>query len=150
MMDANHFSTPVEQGALEAMTTNDEACDAGRYPEAVGSIMWMATMTRPDLAFAAAFLACFTSAPTNRHWGTAKRALRYIKGTMDHGICFRAQGPGKITAFCDAASAMKPTPQADRVRAAEKAGSASGPQGALGDPDEEKKENREQPTLLDP
>ncbi|KAG5456991.1 MAG: hypothetical protein BJ554DRAFT_3113 [Olpidium bornovanus] len=84
------------------MTINDEACDAGRYAEAVGSIMWMATMTRPDLAFAAAFLARFTSAPTNRHWGAAKRALRYIKGTTDHGICFRAQGPGRITAFCDA------------------------------------------------
>ncbi|KAG5458317.1 MAG: hypothetical protein BJ554DRAFT_1478 [Olpidium bornovanus] len=102
MMDANHVSTLVEQGALEAMKINDEACDAGRYAEAVGSIMWMATMTRPDLAFAAALLARFTSAPTNRHWGAAKRALHYIKGTMDHGICFRAQGPGKITAFCNA------------------------------------------------
>ncbi|KAG5460510.1 MAG: cytochrome c oxidase assembly protein CtaG/Cox11-domain-containing protein [Olpidium bornovanus] len=65
MMDANQVGTPIEPKSLggigrcsgEPRPRPTGRNDKRRYAEAVGLIVWMATMTRPDLAFAAGFLA---------------------------------------------------------------------------------------------
>ena len=45
------------------------------YREAVGALMWTATMTRPDVAYAAHQLGKFNDSPGPVHWRAAKRAL---------------------------------------------------------------------------
>lgn len=63
------------------------------YLSAVGSLMYASTSTRPDLAFAVGYLARFSASPTNAHWQAVKTVLRYIKGTLDHGIRYCRGGP---------------------------------------------------------
>ncbi|KAI5332825.1 hypothetical protein L3X38_022954 [Prunus dulcis] len=56
-----------------------------QYIRIVGSLLYL-TATRPDIMFAASLLARFMHCPTSKHLGTAKRVLRYVKGTLDYGL----------------------------------------------------------------
>ncbi|POM62265.1 Copiatype Polyprotein [Phytophthora palmivora] len=49
------------------------------YRELVGSLMYLATCTKPDIAK-------YVQHPTQQHIGAAKRALRYLCGTKSTGI----------------------------------------------------------------
>ena len=59
------------------------------------------TFTRPDLAFSVHQLCQFMSNPTTLHLEAAKRVLRYLRGTLYHGISF-SSGPLTLTAFSNA------------------------------------------------
>ena len=48
------------------------------YREAVGALMWAATMTRPHLSFAAHNLTKFCDDPRPVPWKAAMKALRYF------------------------------------------------------------------------
>uniref|UniRef100_A0A2N9I1W1 Integrase catalytic domain-containing protein n=1 Tax=Fagus sylvatica TaxID=28930 RepID=A0A2N9I1W1_FAGSY len=58
------------------------------------------TLTRPDIAFSVNQLCQFMHSPTNTHWAAAKRVLRYLKGTIDHGLFF-SKSSLHLHAFCD-------------------------------------------------
>jgi hypothetical protein len=47
----------------------------------VGSLIYAAIATRPDIAYAVAALAKFNSSPTEAHLTAVKRVFRYLKGT---------------------------------------------------------------------
>ena len=51
------------------------------YRELVGSLMFCAVTTRPDIAFAVAQVSQFNSNPGEKHWIAAKRILRYLQET---------------------------------------------------------------------
>ena len=58
------------------------------YREAVGALMWAATMTRPDVAYAAHQLRKFNDNPGPVHWKVAKRALQYLWRTKDVWVTY--------------------------------------------------------------
>ena len=60
------------------------------YRAIVGSLLYIATWVRPDIAFAVTQLARFQQAPTELHWGSAKHVLRYLKATCGLGIVYQA------------------------------------------------------------
>lgn len=47
--------------------------------------------TRPDLAFAVGVLGRFASNPDDLHWAAVEHFLRYIKGTLDHGLQYNPE-----------------------------------------------------------
>src|SRR5882762_9526223 len=51
------------------------------YLAAVGALMYLATSTRPDIAYTVGYLARFNSNPGIAHWQAVKQLLRYLKGT---------------------------------------------------------------------
>jgi len=53
------------------------------YINAVGSLMYLATMTHPDIAYTVGVLARFNSNPGMAHWKAVKHLFRYLKGTLD-------------------------------------------------------------------
>ena len=72
--------------------TESEATAAFPYRSVVGAVMWLARGTRPDLAFAAGYLARFVAHPGPAHVAAAKHLLRYVKGTLDLGVIYRRNG----------------------------------------------------------
>ncbi|CAL9026795.1 unnamed protein product [Prunus brigantina] len=71
-----------------------------QYRWIVGSLLYL-TATRPDIMFAASLLARFMHCPTSKHLGTAKRVLRYVKGTLDYGLEY-VKGKGAVLiGYCD-------------------------------------------------
>jgi len=58
------------------------------YLEALGSVMYLATTTRPDIAYAAGTLARFGSNPGLEHLMAVKHLLRYLQGTAQHALTY--------------------------------------------------------------
>lgn len=55
------------------------------YRKLVGSLQYLA-FTRPDVSFGFNRLAQFMHSPSEIHWQALKRVLRYLKGTIHHGL----------------------------------------------------------------
>ena len=56
--------------------------DAFSYINAVGSLMYLATMTRPDIAYVTSVLAHFNCNPGMAHWKAVKYVFCYLKKTV--------------------------------------------------------------------
>ena len=54
--------------------------------------MYLAVSTRPDIAYAVSSLSQFNQNPGKAHWISAKRILRYLKGTQHFGLLFTKNG----------------------------------------------------------
>jgi hypothetical protein len=71
------------------------------YAQLVGSLMYAAVATRPDIAYAVSTLARFMSNPAVVHWEAAKRVLRYMIGTKHYALTLGLTDDGLI-GFTDA------------------------------------------------
>ena len=60
--------------------------DQLRYSQIIGSLMYLASATRPDISFAMSKLSRFVSNPRDDHWKALERVMCYLKGTMNYGI----------------------------------------------------------------
>ena len=78
-----------------------DSAEAARYPEIVGSLLYLTGCTRPDLAQSVGVLSRYMSAPTKEHMSAAKQVLRYLAGTVDLGLMYE-QGDGIVRGYCDA------------------------------------------------
>ena len=58
------------------------------YLSVIGALMYLATCTRPDIAFSVNPLSRYSYAPTRRHWNGFKHILQYLKGTSDMGLFY--------------------------------------------------------------
>ena len=103
MSDCKPVKTPVDTGNRLVKATEDmEALNQQSYQSLVGSLMYLATCTRPDIAYAVGALARFTSKPNQTHWVAAKRVLRYLRGTSNFGIIFKGDESRTCKAYSDA------------------------------------------------
>ena len=82
--DANPVSTPMDLNVrLVADDGSSKLTDKIRYQSMVGSLLYVAVATRPDISQAVRVVSKFNSAPTEAHLNAVKRILRYLKGTLD-------------------------------------------------------------------
>ncbi|KAI5328239.1 hypothetical protein L3X38_027636 [Prunus dulcis] len=51
--------------------------------------------------FSASLLARFMHSPSKKHYGAAKKVLRYIQGTIDYGIEYAAGKSALLIGYCD-------------------------------------------------
>ena len=80
------------------------------YREAVGALMWVANMTRPDLAYTAHTLAKFGDNPGPEHWKAVMKALQYLKQPASLGVTYggATEDKMKLSAWVDADHASCP------------------------------------------
>ena len=94
MVDCKQEKTPHQPGVYltkELCPRNhEEEIDMATVPygQLVGSLLWLSTNTRPDIATAVSTLCRFVANPGRSHWKAAQRVLRYLAGTRKFGICF--------------------------------------------------------------
>lgn len=101
MLDAKAVSTPMETTPRLTLQSGTTLSDASQYRSIVGSLQYLA-FTRPDISFAVNRLSQFMHKPTETHWQAAKRVLRYLAGTVSHGIYMKVGSPLTLHAFTDA------------------------------------------------
>ena len=53
--------------------------------------MYAAVATRPDIAFSVSVLSRFLENPGEAHWEAVKRIFRYLAGTRNHALTYRAE-----------------------------------------------------------
>ena len=103
MESAKPVSTPVDSSTkLVKVIDNDECIDQQKYQSAVGSLLYLAMATRPDITFAVSNVAKVSSHPTTQHWTAVKRILRYLRGTADYGLAFTPDASGDCVGYSDA------------------------------------------------
>ncbi|KAG3017351.1 hypothetical protein PC120_g11052 [Phytophthora cactorum] len=62
------------------------------FQSVVGSLMWVARCTRPDIAFAVHKAWRRTHKPTTDDWKLAKRIMRYVASSKGLQLCMRGGG----------------------------------------------------------
>ena len=88
-----------EDPSQEPATTSEQQT----YMKVVGSIQYIACVTRPDLAFATHSLAWHMSASSKKHWLAAQHVMRYLQKTVNLGLQFSAsKGYSVAEAYSDA------------------------------------------------
>ena len=101
MSDCKPVKTPVDPGQrLVKASEAERALDQPLYQSVVGSLMYLAMCTRPDIAYAVGMLGRFSSKPNRSHWTAVKWVLRYLKGTNDLGILYK--GDSGMQGYSDA------------------------------------------------
>jgi hypothetical protein len=75
--------------------------DQLRYSQIFGSLMYLASATRPDISFAMRKLSRFVSNPRDDNWRALERVLCYLKDTMSLGIHYTGY-PTVLEGYCDA------------------------------------------------
>ncbi|CAB1116481.1 unnamed protein product [Ectocarpus sp. CCAP 1310/34] len=79
----------------------------GEWPvrEAIGSMMWVSTFSRPDISFAVRAVARHAHAPAERHWKAIVKILAYLKETRDLGITYKRGSGLGLEVYVDASYA---------------------------------------------
>ena len=72
------------------------------YQSMVGSLLYAAITTRPDIAQAVGAVSKFNSCPTEAHLTAVKRIFRYLKGTIDLCIKYERSADNRLVGFSDA------------------------------------------------
>lgn len=80
-------TTPLQQNLKLCSDDGTKEVDATMYRQSVGSVIYLTT-TRPELAYFVSVLSQFMSKPLESHWVAAKSVLRYLCGTINHGILY--------------------------------------------------------------
>ena len=109
MANCNPVTTPMNPGAhlsfsmapkddSEVAFMEDKPCGS-----AVGALNYLATTTRPDISFTVGKLARFTANPGPAHWKALSHLMRYIKGTIDSKLVYKAAEESEpFTTYSDA------------------------------------------------
>uniref|UniRef100_A0ABD2W186 Retrovirus-related Pol polyprotein from transposon TNT 1-94 n=1 Tax=Trichogramma kaykai TaxID=54128 RepID=A0ABD2W186_9HYME len=105
LQSANTVSIPIDPNTMCTIFEKEGETHELHVPykEAIGSLMFLAYITRPDLSFSVGVLSRFAENPSKVHWNAIKRIIKYLKGTLAHGLVYKAKNDcTKIVAFSDA------------------------------------------------
>ncbi|XP_040967070.1 secreted RxLR effector protein 161-like [Gossypium hirsutum] len=100
MLNCKPTPTPVVVGMkLSSHEGHEEVCET-TYRSLIGCLLYL-TATRLDIMFAVNLLSRFMHYCNVLHYQAAKRVLRYIKGTLNHGLLFSKAEKLKLTGYID-------------------------------------------------
>lgn len=105
MCESRPVETPLVKGEDTFQTTDKNY----PYREAIGSLLYLSSKTRPDLAQATNFCSRYITNPTNQRIIDVKRMFKYLNDTSSQGISFtNLESDKEILAYCDSDYAGDP------------------------------------------
>ncbi|KAG8499389.1 hypothetical protein CXB51_005989 [Gossypium anomalum] len=100
MLNCKPTPTPIAAGLkLSSQEGHEEGCET-TYRSLIGCLLYL-TAIRPDIMFAVSLLSRFMHCCNVQHFQAAKRVLRYIKGTLSHGLLFSKDEELKLKGYTD-------------------------------------------------
>lgn len=103
MLDCHGISTPMASTTRLSKTGSTPVGQPHRYRSLVGALQYI-TLTRPEIAYSVNKVCQFLSAPLDTHWSAVKRILRYLSGTISHGLLLQPAStsfPLSLRAYSD-------------------------------------------------
>ncbi|WJZ99452.1 hypothetical protein VitviT2T_017897 [Vitis vinifera] len=92
--------TPVDV-TLHLSKNKSESVSQVEYSRIIGSLMYLMSCTRPDIAYAVSKLSRYTSNPGAKHWQGIIRVLKYLRFTRDYGLHY-TRYPAVLEGYSDA------------------------------------------------
>ncbi len=104
MQSANAVKTPLPKTVdLLPAHENEDLLDEfwlKKYGSMIGSLLYLAICTRPDISFSVAALVRQVHAPTSRHLALVKRIMSYVAATVDVGLLYPRSRPVLSQSLC--------------------------------------------------
>jgi hypothetical protein len=101
LTDCNPAPTPMKERLKLSRDSRTKEVDATQYQRLVGSLRYL-VHTRPDLAYSVGYVSRFLQRPTTEHEQAVKRIIRYVAGTLDHGLYYsRCPGEAHLVGYND-------------------------------------------------
>lgn len=97
MVECKPCSTPTALKSATSALDDLPYSQPSFYRSLVGALRYL-TITRPNFAFIVKQACQHMQTPTLGHFAMVKRLLRYVKGTIHHGLHF-SDGPFTLHAF---------------------------------------------------
>jgi len=102
LCDANPVSTPVDHNVILLKDDGySKPVNPVHYQSMVGSLLYAAMATRPDIAQAVGVVSKFNANPTEAHLTAVKRIFCYLKRTVDLSLQYSA-GDSQLVGYSDA------------------------------------------------
>nr|GEW74275.1 uncharacterized mitochondrial protein AtMg00810-like [Tanacetum cinerariifolium] len=98
---ALYVPTPMVEQAKLKLDLVEKHVDHTDYRSVIGSLMYV-TSSRPDIMFATCMCARYQANPNEHHVSAVKRIFRYLKGTINLGLCHLKDSGFDLTAYSDA------------------------------------------------
>ncbi|XP_026451122.1 uncharacterized protein LOC113351332 [Papaver somniferum] len=98
--DAKITDTPLEVNVRHGPLDGTLLSNPTLYRQLVESLNYL-TITRPDISHAVYIVSQFMSAPRFTHYAVVLRILRYLKGTLYHGLQFSSKSLLILRAYSD-------------------------------------------------
>ncbi|KAM7489808.1 hypothetical protein LguiB_027292 [Lonicera macranthoides] len=108
LTDCKTASTPLDTNVRLTPFDGTPLSDGTLYRQLVGSLIYL-TATRPDIAYVVHVVSQFMAAPRSTHFDAVIRILRYLKGTVFHGLHYSSKSSLVLRAYSDADWAGDPT-----------------------------------------
>ena len=104
MADGKTVSVPADpHAALAPVREYEGSTRIVPYREAIGSLVFLAAVSRPDIAYAVNSVSKYVNGYDDTHWRAVKRIFAYLKGTINYGIEYQSGGSeAKLIGFSDA------------------------------------------------
>ncbi|XP_072757718.1 uncharacterized protein [Anoplolepis gracilipes] len=104
MTECKTVSIPMDVSTKLSRSTSmdDKEDNKVPYRELIGSLMYIAMGTRPDITHAVSYLSYYNDCHRHAHWIAAKRVLRYLKATLDLAITYELTDKQPLVGFVDA------------------------------------------------
>jgi hypothetical protein len=95
------YSPTVQGIRLEKNTEQASERDIKQYQREIGSLMYLMTATRPDLAFPIGNCARFMSNSSAEHFKAVQRIWQYIRTTKNRGLKYQAKEELNLVGYVD-------------------------------------------------
>ncbi|KAJ0500497.1 putative RNA-directed DNA polymerase [Helianthus annuus] len=100
MQNCNSAKCPMEFKLKLCKDDSGKPTDATKYRSIIGSLRYLIN-TRPDLSYSVGALSKYLQNPKESHYAALKQVLRYLKGTVSHGLKYNRGGDGKLVGYSD-------------------------------------------------
>ncbi|KAG6493852.1 hypothetical protein ZIOFF_048855 [Zingiber officinale] len=100
MLSCKPVPTPMALNEKLQQEDDSKMADEKLYRSLVGSLIYL-TNTRPDIVQPVSVLSRFMSKPSKVHYAAAKRVLRFLQGTMKHGLRYVKESNNDLVGFTD-------------------------------------------------
>jgi len=98
MSDSYPVCTPL--GSHKLQKPNSEESIKKPFQQLIGSLMYLAIWTRPDITYSVSALRQFNNLYDENCWKAAKPVMQYLKGTSNYSIKYSKSG--NLSAYSDA------------------------------------------------
>ena len=95
LLECRTVSTPLTLDVLPNAVDNPDPQLQAQYRSIVGSLLYLANSTRPDISHATSMLSRYMHGPSSPHLTAATHVLRYLSGTQH--LCLKYKKGGDIT-----------------------------------------------------
>jgi hypothetical protein len=102
LQDCRTSATPAESKTLGKDLDGEDCVEKWSYPSVVGMMMYLASNSCPDIAFAVHQCARFTHCPKRIHEIALKRIGRYLKATKEKGMIIWPTDDLRLDLYVDA------------------------------------------------